>query len=158
MKLTGYAVLWNEKAIEINGYTEVFRPYAFSQSIAQSNVYALEEHKQHKIAKQSDGTLTLVEDETGLRYEMTISERDISKYKGVSVQFNPIAHSQQGNVHEVLTAQLIEISLVSNPCYDCTTITIVLDEKALYAPVYSHFEVSKYNGDNLLCDSLPILK
>ena len=151
-------MLWNEKAIEINGYTEVFRPYAFSQSIAQGNVYALEEHKQHKIAKQSDGTLTLVEDETGLRYEMTISERDISKYKGVSVRFNPIAHSQQGNVHEVLTAQLIEISLVSNPCYDCTTITLVLDEKALYAPVYSHFDVSKYNGDNLLRDSLPILK
>lgn len=121
---------WNEKAIEINGYTEVFRPYAFSQSIAQDNVYALEEHKQHKIAKQSDGTLTLVEDETGLYYEMIISERDISKYKGVSVRFNPIAHSQQENVHEVLTAQLIEISLATNPAYSCTSLS-KLDEKRL---------------------------
>ena len=121
---------WNEKAIEINGYTEVFRPYAFSQSIAQGNVYALEEHKQHKIAKQSDGTLTLVEDEIGLRYEMIISERDISQYKGVSVRFNPIAHSQTGKVHEVLTAQLIEISLVTNPAYSCTTLS-KLDEKRL---------------------------
>ena len=121
---------WNEKAIEINGYTEVFRPYAFSQSIAQGNVYALEEHKQHKIAKQSDGTLTLIEDEIGLYYEMIISERDISKYKGVSVRFNPIAHSQAGNEHEVLTAQLIEISLVNNPAYSCTTLS-KLDEKRL---------------------------
>ena len=121
---------WNEKAIEINGYTEVFRPYAFSQSIAQGNVYALEEHKQHKIAKQSDGTLTLAEDEIGLRYEMIISERDISQYKGVSVRFNPIAHSQTGKVHEVLTAQLIEISLVTNPAYSCTTLS-KLDEKRL---------------------------
>ena len=121
---------WNEKAIEINGYTEVFRPYAFSQSIAQGNVYALEEHKQHKIAKQSDGTLTLVEDEIGLYYEMIISERDISQYKGVSVRFNPIAHNQVGNVHEVLTAQLIEISLVTNPAYSCTTLS-KLDEKRL---------------------------
>ena len=121
---------WNEEAIEINGYTEVFRPYAFSQSIAQGSVYALEEHRQHKIAKQSDGTLALVEDEIGLRYEMIISERDISKYKGVSVRFNPIAHSQAGNVHEVLTAQLIEISLVSNPAYSCTTLC-KLDKKRL---------------------------
>ena len=121
---------WNEKAIEINGYTEVFRPYAFSQSIAQGNVYALEEHKQHKIAKQSDGTLTLVENEIGLYYEMIISERDISEYKGVSVRFNPIAHSQIGKVHEVLTAQLIEISLVTNPAYSCTSLS-KLDEKRL---------------------------
>ena len=132
MKLTGYAVLWNVEAIELDGYTEVIRPQAFKRSLGKKLLYALVEHQGLPIACESDGTLLVGEDDAGLWYEMTIDDSiDVSQYSGVSVRFNPFAHQQHGRVHEVVTGELIEISLVSNPCYDCTTITLVLDEKAL---------------------------
>jgi len=71
-KLVGYAAVFDQET-DIGGYfREVIRRGAFSEAIGRDDIHALYNHDYgHVIGRMKAGTLTLAEDEKGLRVEIT---------------------------------------------------------------------------------------
>ena len=69
-KIVGYAAVFNKDSEDLGGFVERIAPGAFTEAIGTSDVRALFNHDQNLIlARNTSGTLELIEDETGLRYE-----------------------------------------------------------------------------------------
>lgn len=71
-KLVGYAAVFDQET-DIGGYfREVIRRGAFSEAIGRDDIHALYNHDYgHVIGRMKAGTLALVEDDKGLRVEIT---------------------------------------------------------------------------------------
>ena len=70
-KLIGYAALFDDPAPEVWGFIEKIAPGAFTEAIKNSDVRALKNHNADWVlGRKKAGTLTLEEDERGLRYEV----------------------------------------------------------------------------------------
>lgn len=74
MTLTGYAALFNSRSENLGGFTEVIAPGAFTRSLKSRNdVKLLWNHDTGAVMGSTRaGTLTLSEDERGLRVEATL--------------------------------------------------------------------------------------
>ena len=129
-RLVGYALRWGQPAF-IGGsrpFEERFRRGAFARSIMGGKVtMCLDHDRAAVVARQSDGTLTLIEDEVGLRVDAwalgTPAGDDAldsarCRYRaGLSVGFNdPVADWTDG-VRIVRDCRLVEISVVRDPAY-----------------------------------------
>lgn len=70
-KIIGYAAVTDSEAPEVMGFIEKIEPGAFEKAIRKSDVRALFNHDSNYIlGRKSAGTLTLIEDENGLYYEI----------------------------------------------------------------------------------------
>lgn len=70
-KIIGYAAVTDSEAPEVMGFIERIEPGAFENAIGKSDVRALFNHDSNYIlGRKSAGTLTLIEDENGLFYEI----------------------------------------------------------------------------------------
>nr|DAK98299.1 MAG TPA: prohead protease [Caudoviricetes sp.] len=131
----GYALKWDQPAwVDCNGKVveERFCRGAFLSSIQEGKVRLCLEHEwDDVVARQSDGSLSLVEDAVGLRVDATANDADAGdvamdavrlRYRaGLSVAFNrPVVDWQDcdaGRVRVITSARLAEISLCRNPAY-----------------------------------------
>lgn len=134
--LTGYAVKWEMKSHAL-GFFEEFREQfkrgAFTDSLSKDDQRALWSHDMSKVlGRTGNGTLRLVEDDIGLRFELdlpkttlgndtyeTIKRGDVD---GVSFGFIPRKQewdeSDPENIIRTITdAELLEISPVAWPAY-----------------------------------------
>ena len=70
--ITGYAAVFNQESVDLGGFTEVIRPGAFADVLTRGDdIVALWNHDvNYVLGRVSNGTLTLYEDELGLRYEV----------------------------------------------------------------------------------------
>ena len=134
-RVCGWALKWGEPAfISEDGrhYRETFRRGAFAESIAEGNVIlALDHDINQVVARQLDGTLTLVEDSVGLRVDAAALYTGAAQdaldavrcrdRAGLSVSFRrPECEwtERDGVQHrEVVRCRLVEISVVRNPAY-----------------------------------------
>lgn len=138
--LTGYAAVFNEDSTGLY-FTERIRPGAFRRSLESGqDVLALLDHDTSKVlARRSNGTLSLREDEKGLLVEIrpnlettfgrdvvaAVRRRDIT-----SMSFGFIARKEtwvpdrkgSSAVREIIEADLREVSVVSMPAYAGTSI------------------------------------
>lgn len=74
-KLEGYAAVFNRETVIGDYFREVIAPGAFAEALKTSDVRALFNHDaNHVLGRTSSGTMTLVEDETGLRYVVSPPE------------------------------------------------------------------------------------
>lgn len=77
-RVVGYALRWGDAALinqRTEPFTERFRRGAFAKSIARKRVKMCLDHDRTAIlASQADGTLTLVEDDAGLRVDALIAD------------------------------------------------------------------------------------
>lgn len=70
--VSGYAAVFNSPSEDM-GFIEYIEPGAFREAIAASDVRALFNHDpNYVLARTASGTLTIEEDEKGLRYEFQI--------------------------------------------------------------------------------------
>jgi len=70
-KIIGYAAITDSEAPEVMGFIEKIQPGAFEDAIRNSDVRALFNHDNNYIlGRKSAGTLTLIEDDRGLFYEI----------------------------------------------------------------------------------------
>ncbi|MEW6457614.1 MAG: phage major capsid protein [Bacillota bacterium] len=131
--LTGYAAVFNQDA-ELP-FRERILPGAFRETLeSDRDVLALVDHDTAKvIGRRSNGTLTLKEDAHGLRVEVrpnleTTYGRDVlaavkrGDLKQMSIGFVCREDRYTNGLREILSAELMEVSVVSMPAYAGTTI------------------------------------
>jgi len=137
--LSGYAAIFGEVA-DIGGYfNEVLARGAFTKTLQTADVRAYFDHDRGRVlGRSSAGTLRLLEDGKGLAVEIdlpdtsdgrdtrTLIERgDIS---GMSFGFVVLRQEwdESGEIplRTILEVELREVSIVSEPAYDGTTIAL----------------------------------
>ncbi|MFV9414702.1 HK97 family phage prohead protease [Klebsiella oxytoca] len=158
-KLVGYAVRWNSLSEIIwDEFREQFAPGAFKDSLASgSDVRALYEHNYTQLlGRTKSGTLVLSEDDTGLRFELTLPNTQLGNdvlalvergdLSGMSFGFRALKESwdiaQSPYLRTVTAAELREITVTSMPAYPESGVEIA--HRSLFA---QHPELRRA-GDN----------
>jgi HK97 family phage prohead protease len=105
-KIIGYASLFDSWYELYPGFREAVAPGAFRKSIQSDDVRALWNHNpDHVLGRTKAQTLALIEDDKGLRYEITPPETTMAKDLMVSIKRGDVSQSSFGfNI----VAQLVE--------------------------------------------------
>ena len=134
MRLEGYAALFNSRSENLGGFTETIKPGAFRASLkARNDIKLLWNHDTGAVLGSTRaGTLTLVEDDRGLRVTATLPNtsygRDASELvrrgdvSAFSFGFSMPARggdewSSDGTERVLKSVRLHEVSLVAFPAY-----------------------------------------
>lgn len=137
-KLVGYAAVFNKRSLDLGGFVEVIQPGAFKSSMGQ-DVRALIDHKGIAIARTSNSTLIISEDETGLRVEIDLPDTTAGRDIGESVRRGDVdqmsfgfrvreggqifTEGEDGEIIRTLTdINLLEASIVTFPAYPDTSV------------------------------------
>lgn len=137
-KLVGYAAVFDKRSVNLGGFVEVIQPGAFSGSISD-DIRALVDHEGIAIARTANGTLSIAEDDTGLRVEIdpadttagrdireSVSRGDVDQMSfGFSVRSggDDWDEDDDGMLVRTLTdVRLFEVSIVTFPAYPDTSI------------------------------------
>ena len=138
-KLIGYAATWSGVA-KLPGFTETIRPGAFASTLASgADVMAIVDHDDSRLlARRSAGTLSLVEDERGLAFTISVPNTQLGNdtlemvkrgdYTSMSFGFSVAPSGQvwnQTRSQRTLTSvTLAEISILTGkaPAYNATSI------------------------------------
>ena len=74
--ITGYAAMFNSPSQDLGGFIEVIKPGAFTKSLANgADVRCLFNHSEDMIlGRTTAGTLRLIEDNVGLRFECDLPD------------------------------------------------------------------------------------
>lgn len=137
--VVGYAAVFNSET-DIGGYfREVIAPGAFTETLKTADVRAYFDHDRGRVlGRKSAGTLRLREDSRGLAVEIDLPDttdgRDVralierGDVSGMSIGF--IARKQiwdeavEPPLRMIQQVDLIEVSIVSEPAYDDTSIAL----------------------------------
>jgi uncharacterized protein len=148
----GYAARFSSPSKDLGGFTEIIAPGAFKNSLAgPRDVRALVSHDPDRLlARQSNKTLRVWEDDKGLRFEAQLP-------RGVSYANDLIELMKRGTIGQmsfgftvpkggdlfestsgkttrtVRAAELHEISVVATPAYDATNVSLRIDPAVLAA-------------------------
>lgn len=151
--LTGYAAVFDQET-DLGWFREVVRPGAFAGSLADGDeIRALFNHDPNLILGNTIAkTLTLAEDDTGLRFELappdTVAGRDLiasierGDVRGCSFSFDTLkdtwTYEDDGDdLRELLDVRLFDVGPVTFPAYDATTVAVE-GRDALAAAKESH--------------------
>lgn len=159
MTVGGYAAVFGVTA-DIGGYfREVLAPGAFAETLKTADVRAYYGHKRDRLlGRKGAGTLRLKEDEKGLAVEIDLPDttdgRDVRELiergdiDGMSFGFMVLRQEwdETGEVptrtiHEV---ELTEVSIVSVPAYDGTSIALRSLDEARNERRQSSFSADAY--------------
>jgi uncharacterized protein len=140
-RIVGYAAVFNALSVDLGGFREVIRPGAFATSLANADVRAMVNHDRNLVLGRSkSGTLRLMEDARGLRYEVDLPDtqyaRDLAEVmkrgdvSGSSFRFYMFDDKSRGQkwrsepdgvIREITEfAQIDDVSVVTYPAYPQT--------------------------------------
>ena len=136
--VTGYFALFNERSLDLGGFTEVIAPGAFTRSLTNNpDVLALVDHDPRKLlGRTSSGTLQVHEDQRGLAFSVSLPDTsyandlrclmDRGDIKACSFGFvceaDDWSKDTDGTqIRTVKSVRLIEGSIVATPAYPSTT-------------------------------------
>lgn len=149
--LSGLAAVFGRETVIGSWFREVIAPGAFTESIAQDDVRALFNHDPNLVlGRNTSGTLTLSEDEDGLRYDVTPPDTTYARDLMVVVDRGDVSQSSFGfevpddgdewNYDEtkegklplrtITKARLWDVSPVTYPAYTDTTVSARAQQKA----------------------------
>jgi Escherichia/Staphylococcus phage prohead protease len=144
-EISGYAALFGVETVIAGLFRERIAPGAFRDTIARDDVRASFNHNLDQLlGRKSAGTLRLSEDVRGLRYVITINDKDpvaigvaakIARrdVSGSSFWFEPVSDddeqwergaSGQLPLRTLLKVKLIEAGPVALPAYAQTTVSV----------------------------------
>jgi HK97 family phage prohead protease len=76
----GYASVWDRLSQNLGGFVERVLPGSFRSTIGQSDVRALYNHEpDHLLGRSGNGTLTMEEDDVGLRYSISLPQTQLGR-------------------------------------------------------------------------------
>ncbi|MDI6547295.1 HK97 family phage prohead protease [Bacillus subtilis] len=135
-QITGYGAVFNSPANIGGMFTEVIAPGAFSRALAnQSDVRALFNHNwDYVLGRTRSGTLTLEEDDKGLKFTVTppatswasdlrssMERGDINQCSfGFNVMKDEWNYETEPVTRTIQEVELFEISVVAFPAYEET--------------------------------------
>jgi HK97 family phage prohead protease len=146
--LVGYAASFNSLSHDLGGFREIIKPGAFDRTLKENpDVLALVEHDTAKVlARTTNGTLRIVPDELGLRVEIdpanTSYGRDVVELvkrgdvAGMSFCFRvyeggeSLDLSSNPPIRTLQSVELREVSVVVNPAYPATEVSLRALEQA----------------------------
>jgi len=137
IKISGYAATFNQESTGLN-FREVIAPGAFTRTLASDNpVFLLINHDtdQLPLASTQSGTLTLTQDDKGLRMDAVLDPKnpraaevssvlDRGDVDKMSFAFTvaPNGDSTEAGLRTLTDLNLFEVSIVTWPAYDSTTV------------------------------------
>lgn len=137
IRVSGYAAVFGQEA-DIGGwFREIIAPGAFTEAIGRDDVVFLINHEGLPLARTRSGTLTLTQDDTGLRMETVLdaTDPDVISITGkmkrgdldkMSFAFLPEIQewdeTQDPPLRTITKARLFDVSIVTTPAYDGTSI------------------------------------
>jgi HK97 family phage prohead protease len=139
--LTGHCAVFNSEA-NLGTFSEVIRPGAFAKSLASGiNVRALYHHDGSALlGTTKGGTLELREDAKGLAFTLKLPETSHGKDLAILVDRGDVSGCSFGfrvapggdrwqdvngqMVRELLSVDLLEVTLTSDPAYQDTTVAM----------------------------------
>jgi HK97 family phage prohead protease len=141
MTFEGYASVFNSASEPINGrFTEYVAPGAFKRSLqARNDVKLLWNHDTGQVLGSTRaGTLKLVEDNTGLKAIATLPDTQLGRDAATLIKRGDVANmsfgftvpaggdswNQDGSVRTLNSVKLHEVSIVSFPAYQSTTVSV----------------------------------
>jgi uncharacterized protein len=138
--IVGAAVVYNTLSEDLGGFRERIAPGAFRNSLRTTEVMALYSHQESAIiGRQSSGTLTVTDGPDALRFECKLPNttvgRDVQELcargdlKGMSFGFSCTSDVWEPDatgtiIRTVLEAILYEVSVVGNPAYLSSTVSL----------------------------------
>jgi HK97 family phage prohead protease len=137
LRIGGYAAIFNSEATGLN-FREVIAPGAFKRTLATDNpVFLLINHDMEglPLASTRSGTLTLTEDEVGLRMDAVLDplnpraqelasalrRQDVDKMS-FAFTVEPGGEVCEEGLRTLTDLHLYEVSIVTLPAYDSTTV------------------------------------
>lgn len=137
LRIGGYAAQFNKEATGLN-FREVIAPGAFARSLqSDTPVFLLVNHDTDNLplASTQSGTMTLIEDEVGLRMEATLdpsnpraaelasalSRGDVDKMS-FAFTVEPGGDTRENGLRTLQDLNLFEVSVVTWPAYDSTDV------------------------------------
>lgn len=140
-RLVGYAALFSTPTEIAGAFREQIAPGAFADAVTRDDVRALFNHDANFVlGRNTAGTLTLSEDSRGLRYEIDPPDTQWARDLMVSVQRGDISQSSFAfevieeawdyptrdaalPTRTILRAKLYDVSPVTYPAYESTTVS-----------------------------------
>ena len=139
-RIAGYAALYNVETYSVGNFTERIQKGAFSKSIKKDDIRALFNHdSNYVLGRVKSKTLTLEEDEKGLKYRVTPPDTTWAKDLMVSIKRGDITQnsfgfelikerwqrgSDGGNVRILEEVKLFDVSPVVFPAYSETELWV----------------------------------
>lgn len=139
VRVAGYAAVFGQET-DIGGmFREVIAPGAFDEAVGRDDVVFLINHEGLPLARTRSGTLKLTQDDKGLRMETVLDADDpdvqsiVPKMKRgdldkMSFAFWPEVQewdeSGEIPVRTIRKARLFDVSIVTTPAYDGTSIAL----------------------------------
>jgi len=139
--LSGYCAVFNSQA-NLGDFDEVIRPGAFAKTLATgTNIRALSNHDVHAlVGTTKSGTLQLREDSHGLAFTLSLPNTSHGNDLAELVQRGDVSGCSFGfrvapggdkwetrngkTLRELLTVDLVEVTLTADPAYADTTIAM----------------------------------
>ena len=149
--LTGYAAVFNSLSEDLGGFRERIMPGAFTRAIAETqDVVLVPDHSREAakvLGRLRSGTLSLTEDARGLKVRAELPDtqtgRDIREVlrrgdvSGMSFAFSlPSSKAEKWErsgdivVRTILDVNLFDVSIVLDPAYKATAITVSARSRA----------------------------
>ena len=137
--LVGYAAVFNREATITGFFREQIAPGAFDAAIREDDVRALFNHDpNYVLGRTTSGTLTLSQDDDGLRYEadppdtqwardlmVTVGRGDVNQssfgFQVVREEWTNPENRAELPLRTILEARLFDVSPVTYPAYEETS-------------------------------------
>jgi HK97 family phage prohead protease len=152
-RIRGHAAVFNSPSEDLGGFIEVIHPGAFKKTIQEADVRALQNHDPNRVlGRRRAGTLSLEEDDRGLRFEIDppaatwaedlIVSMDRGDVDQCSFGFEPVRQEWEtleggGLRRHLWEVRLFDVSVVTFPAYPETSAEVraqVLELQATAAP------------------------
>lgn len=161
MRLSGYAAVFNEASLPLP-FREYIAPGAFRKTLQETpDVRLLINHEGLPLARTKNGTMTLTEDEIGLRFDATLADTTESRDLWTLVQrgdvdqmsfaFRVIRQKWSDDRSERTLTEVSladgDVSVVTYPAYPATSVEA---REALMKAVQAVKEGREISGESLL--------
>lgn len=133
--VSGYAAVFNQRSVDLGGFVEEIAPGAFTN--LEDDIRALWNHNADKpLGRTSAGTLSVIQDDVGLRFEFILPDTSYGRDLRVSMERGDVNQMSFGfrtnrdrwetldesrELRTLLELRLREVSPVTFPAYPQTT-------------------------------------